>query len=350
MSDKPKVYVAGVGMITPVGFDAASTTAAVRAGVSAYKASEHYNKNYNPMRMAVVPEDALPPLNPSIISNVGLTSREQRMLRLVAPALEEVMQSVSLTIAPPLLLAVPESLPESPISIKSKFLDYLVTQTGIQINKPFSRIMAKGRAGGIKVVEMAFKYFDTTGNDAVLIGGVDTYIDNNLLGRLDYQDRILAEEIMDGFVPGEAAGFMLLVSSRVIDKLPHRPLASLSYPGIAEEKGHLYSEEPYTGEGLALAFHRAIEQADSKILHSIYASLNGESLGAKEYGVAYLRNKSAFAEDLSVVHPADCFGDIGAAFGPVLMGIAALNKNTDVMCYCSSDMEMRAAIHLNVLS
>ena len=67
MSDKPKVYVAGVGMITPVGANAEMTAAAVKAGISTFQETNIYNKDFKPMKMALVPDEALPPLNLSLI-------------------------------------------------------------------------------------------------------------------------------------------------------------------------------------------------------------------------------------------------------------------------------------------
>jgi hypothetical protein len=51
----------------------------------------HHNKNFNPMRMALIPEDALPPLNPELTSLTGLTSRQRRILRIATPAIQEVI-------------------------------------------------------------------------------------------------------------------------------------------------------------------------------------------------------------------------------------------------------------------
>jgi 3-oxoacyl-[acyl-carrier-protein] synthase-1 len=339
-----KIYLAATGMLTPVGFDSASTNAAIAAGLSAYEDSMHHNKNFNPMRMALIPEDALPPLNPELISLTGLTSRQRRILRIATPAIQEVITGLPLKEPPALFLALPESIPDSAFSIHPKFLDALEIQTNVKFDKTSSRIFATGRAGGIEAIDLVFKYFEATGKDVAIVGGVDTYLDHLLLGVLDKDNRILAENISDGFAPGEAAGFLLLVSERVKNYLPHPPKAEIFRPGLANEPGHRYSEEPYRGDGLANAFQLAIKNSDGKPIDAIYASLNGENFGAKELGIAFMRNKSAFAENTKTEHPADCFGDIGAAFGPVLIANALASKQNNVLCYCSSETQTRAAI------
>jgi 3-oxoacyl-[acyl-carrier-protein] synthase-1 len=340
----PRIFVAAVGMLTPVGFDSVSTAAAVRAGMSAYEDSSQYNKRFHQMRMALAPEDALPPLNPELESVMGMSARQSRMLRLATPALQEAMGKVPLKEPPPLFLALPESIPEYSSTIGTSFLDHLIVQTGVAIDRKSSRIIATGRAGGLDVIDLVFKYFNASGKDVALVGGVDTYLDPLLLGVLDSENRVLADNIPDGFAPGEAAGFLLLVSERVVAKLPFKVKAALYSPGLANEKGHRFSEEPYRGEGLAEAFNKAIMNSNGAPISSIYASLNGENFGAKELGLASMRNKNAFITQVKVEHPADCFGDVGAAFGPILIGLTSFNPPGNYLGYCSSDQQSRAAI------
>jgi len=348
MSNQPKIYIAGMGMITAIGGSALTTAAAVRARCKGMQMSPVMNKNSKPMTMACVPDAALPLLNGEL-ATVNHLLRYTRLLQIATPALDEVMQTVPLKDPPPLFLAVPETLPGCPPAIPGHFLDHLRIQSGAKIQWPLSRLIATGRTGGLQAIELAFKYFESTGKDVVVVGGVDTYLDHFLLGMLDQEDRILAEGIMDGFIPGEAAGFLLLISERVVSKLPTKPLAILYPPGQASEPGHRYSQEPYRGDGLADAMRIAIQHAPGQRMHTIYSSMNGESFGAKEYGVACTRNNTSMAETVEHEHPADGFGDIGAAFGPVLMGLAALDlqkgyRQGPAVVYCAAEQQARAAI------
>jgi len=343
MSDKAKVYVAGVGMVTPVGFDAPSTSAAVRAGINQYKDTQFYNRRFEPMKMALVPDDALPQLNEGLRHLPGLTTRRRRMLRLAEPALKEVLSTLPIKDTLPLFLSGPETLPGCPKAIDSKFLQELKIQTGANIDLDASRIVTTGRAGGIQIVELAFKYFDM-GKDIVLIGGIDTCFDQFMLGMLDNDDRISSESSMESFTPGEAAGFVLLVSERFVNNLPYKPLATLYRPGISDETGHRYSDEPYRGEGLSEAFKLALSSYESGKIKTLYTSLNGEHFSAKELGVAVIRNKNHLIPEHVAEHPADCFGDIGAAFGPVLIGLISASSPGNYLSYCSSETNMRAAL------
>lgn len=352
MSDKPKVYVAGVGMITPVGFNAASTAAAVRAGVSAYHETDLLNKKIDPIVIASIPEEALPPISEKLAKKDGLTARQLRLLRIISPALSEVMDQYRRPEPLPLFFAGPEALPGRPSPLGANFIDHLLMQTGANLHREMSRLFTTGRVGGMQAIGMAFKYFEATGNTLALVGGAETFIDLHWIRTLDNDDRIKAETVRDGFVPGEASGFLLLASEQGMAMLGQQAIAQLAPPGLAPETGHRYSEEPYRGDGLATAFQMAIAQGDGVEIQTLYASLNGENFGAKELGVAQMRNKAAFKENMKLEHPADCFGDIGAAFAPVMIGIGAIgmrygHTKGPALVYCAAEQQPRAAIYMS---
>jgi 3-oxoacyl-[acyl-carrier-protein] synthase-1 len=114
----------------------------------------------------------------------------------------------------------------------------------------------------------------------------------------------------------------------------------------------LYSPEPYRGDGLAQTIRQLItETPPSTPIRHVFSSMNGESHWGKEWGVGFIRNRAAFDPELNIVHPADSFGDLGAAAGPVLLGLASLalrdrRATGDVLVYCSSDHGQRAALML----
>jgi 3-oxoacyl-[acyl-carrier-protein] synthase-1 len=348
----PNAYIYGIGMVTAVGDSTQMTAASVRAGLSRFEESSIYNKDFNPMTMALLPEDILPPLNEQFASMPKLTSRHIRMLRLADPAIKEALENLPISESVPLFLAGPEDLPECPAYISDEFIDHLIVQTSANIDRAQSKYFPLGRAGGLIALQAAMILLSQGQHDYILVGGVDTYLDLYLLGTLDFQDRVAAERITDGFIPGEGAGFLLITSKNAMQNTGAEPVISISQPGVASESGHRYSDQPYRGDGLAKAFTIAIEK-NNALIKTIMVSLNGESFGAKEYGVATLRNSPDLDPDFQTEHPADCFGDIGAAFAPALIGLAAIGLqkgyiNGPVLSYCSSEGEHRGAVCVNV--
>lgn len=345
------VHIVGVGMVTPVGDSAKMTFTSVRAGISALKESSVYNKRFEPMTMALVPEDALPPLRDELDKTAGLTSRQRRMLRLANTALSEAMPHHVKQSRPPLFLAGPETIPECPKPIDDAFLARLHLQTGGAFDLAKSRLFADGRASGVEATLEAFKLLGNGMEELVLVGGVDSYLDLYLLGTLDRDNRVLANGIMDGFAPGEGGCFLLMTSGPAMEKHALQPIAEICQPALAEEPGHRYGEAPYKGDGLAQAVTEATAPLGGEKIKGVFLTLNGENFHAKEWGTATLRNSAALAEALSTQHPADCYGDPGAAAGPLMIGLAAMGmksgkmKGPTLIC-CSSEKEKRGAVCL----
>lgn len=347
MSEKQKIFVVAVGMHTPIGLNTEMTVAAFNAGISGFAIADEHNKEYSPFTMSLIPEDSLPPLNPDL-ENIGLTTRQRRMLRIATSAIAEIMDEHAFSEPLPLFLSGPESIPDCPTALRPDFIKLLSVQTGCKFNNEMSRTIATGRSGGLEAIDMAFRYLSASGADFALVGGVDSYLSLYLLGTMDMQDRVLAENIVDGFAPGEASGFLLLATVNGLKQLGKPAMCTLYVPGIAKENGHKYSDKPFMGDGLASAVYMAAQNSDIRNgINKIYSGMNGESYHAKEYGVAVVRNKQLFSEEFSHEHPADCFGDIGAAFAPVLIGIHAFTEkvsNESVLICCSSDMKLRSSI------
>lgn len=349
----PKLYIAGMGMITPVGGDSASTAAAVKADVNCYKiSSEYHSKNGKPFTMAFVPKQALPAITYKLTREKTLTTQIKVMLAMADVALKQAMAHYPDEKAIPLYFSCPESWPHNPGTVQAQFITHLVKQSDNKIDKNTSRLFSTGRAGVLDAIELATRYLQQTDADYVLVGGADSYQNESLLADLDSQDRVLAENVKDGFAPGEAAGFLLLTKNINKALKNNQGVIHLSAPGIAQEHGHMYSNETYQGNGLAEAFTQALNNHQGEKIQSIYSSMNGEHFWAKEYGVASIRNKKHLADDLLLEHPADCFGDSGASVGAILISLAAIalqkeGKKKTRLVSCSSDGAGRAAICVN---
>lgn len=315
------------------------TQATVKAGINVYAETNRLNGNFDQIKMALVPDEALPPLNPALKQTIGITARQSRMLQLADPALKEVLANHKDKEPVTLYLAGPEPIPNTPLPIRSVFIKQLQQQTGLAIDVESSKVFPMGRAGAFYALEYAFEYLETSGKKYIVVGGVDSYWDPLTLGILARDKRVQTiPGEMDAFVPGEGAGFLLLS----VDE-PFQGARKLYRPGIAEEEGGRYSDKPYRGDGLSQAFRKAIENGTGAPISNIYSSLNGESFGNKEFGVAVMRSSDSLNPEYDHRHPAECFGDLGGAFGTVLIGLAALNDRNYSLCYGSSEHEFRGA-------
>lgn len=341
--------IVGVGMLTAVGIGTKQIAASVRAGIARMGETSLYDKRFQPFKMGLVPDEALPPLVPSLEEVVGLTSRQMRMLRLGALALQEALKDVQNVASIPVLLGTPDALPDRADPAGEQFLTHLATQAGITFNLQRSKLFPQGRAAGLIALKEGIERIASGQDTQVVVGGVDTYLDLYLLGTLDMEGRILAEGVMDGFVPGEGAGFLLLALDKAVFA-EQKPMVRVVAVSTGTEKGHRYSDEIYRGEGLANTVQQlfAAVPSSGEPVRTVFAGFNGESFWAKEWGVTYLRSKEKFEEPLRMEHPVDCFGDPGAALGPLMIGLATVGMQKGYLkgpslIWCSSDREQRGA-------
>jgi 3-oxoacyl-[acyl-carrier-protein] synthase I len=349
MSSEP-VFIVGVGITSAVGLTAPETAASVRSGVMRFAESSLLDRAFDPYTTAAVPEDGLPELSAILEQAAQLTAREARLLRLAAPALSECCAGLQrVAPAPPLALALPEHETNIPID-SSAFLARLAQQARAAFHGELSTAEFRGRAGGVAAVGHAALLIRAGRCEYAIAGGVDTLCDPYVLSAFDSEERVKSEAGLDTFIPGEGAAFVLLAGARVASGAGRAPLAQLSAVTQAFEPGHLYSQEPYRGDGLASALSQLVQLDDLPApVAEVYSSMNGESHWAKEWGVGYLRTRPAFLPTHGMHHPADSLGDTGAACGPLMIGLAALGINgryrrTPALVYGSSDRGHRAAV------
>lgn len=360
MSELQRLYICATGLISSIGGDSKMTANAVAAGINAYQDSPFYNGRFSAMKFAPVPAEAFVIPEAPEPRALARQSRYRRMLGLAQIALSEVIESMQAQLGAefqplPLFLAGPEPCPSPRASIDGRFISDLNQITDEPLALEQSRLFCEGKSGGLECLALAFRYLEETAAEQVLIGGVDSYIDPYVLACYEQENRVLAEGVMDGFCPSEGASFVWLATEDAVKKHQLQVLAYVTKPGLAEESGHRYSAELYRGEGLAQAISQALANEPGLLIQTVFASLNGESFGAKEHGVSFIRNKQRFSEQLSIEHPIDCFGDIGAALAPSFMTLAALGMNKNryrgpALIYCSQERQQRAACCINRVS
>lgn len=350
MSDTP-VVICSIGITTAVGLSSAETAASVRSATARFEESAMLDREFRPFTLAEVPEAGLP--------NVGergdaqppsSSARERRMLRLASRALGECLAPLAASHERVgLCLALPELDTPRPTD-SAAFLGQLAMQTGGTVNPAASDASHRGRAGGLVAIGQGVLTIQNGAAELIVAGGVDSYHDLFVLATLDKEGRVKSRLNADGFIPGEGAAFLLLATEHAAHARGLPILGRVTPVAMGFETGHLYSAEPYRGDGLALTFQQLVARniIDAPI-GDVYASLTGESHWAKEWGVAHIRSKAAFRPEFGIHHPADCVGDTGAASGPLMIGLAAMGirgryHRSPVLVYGSSDRGARAAM------
>ncbi|HEY8509567.1 MAG TPA: hypothetical protein VIL32_14475 [Steroidobacteraceae bacterium] len=328
--------------------------ASVRAGISRISNSAARDSNSAPIRMCLVPEDALEPALPPEIDALPWPARARRLLRLGAPILRAVAPAAG---EPPvrLFLGLPELSAKEAPWIRS-FALHLGKLAGAPLDAPESRVVPTGRASVFAALELALEALKREPTRRVIVGGIDTFFDMRLLASLDQEQRLLGENVMDGFIPGEGAAFFVLGSEPDPASLADgaRPV-TIRAAATAADPGHRYGTAPARGEGLANALEALrgkLPDANARIACT-FAGFNGESFDARSWGVAAVRHSDFFEPAMILEHPADCFGDTGAAAGAlltVLAGTALANGHRPgpALVWAASDGEARGCALLSV--
>ena len=355
LSKNRPAYVAGMGMITSIGFNAAMTAASVKAGISGYQSSDFFNEGAEQITMATVPESVFSLFTVEEEDDDLYSIQYDRIIKMAILAIHEALSNIQIKQTIPLILAVPEDRERDNYVPLDLLISKLLQQEELPFKVEHIRFVSTGRAGRIQALEIAKQYLYEQGSNYVLVGASDSYVEASRLSAIDNTKRLLAPNRMDGFVAGEGAGFMLLTQRPDAAMIKNNHVVAISSPGFAQESGHLYSDETYKGDGLDQAFKKALRDYTGANIGVVYSSMNGENYWAKEYGVAMIRNKKHFKESVSIEHPADCYGDLGAATGPVLLGLSACElfkqtENKANLVYSSSDSGWRAAVRMEKIA
>ena len=313
------VYIVALGASTPVGRDAWSSAAAVRAAVSGF--GEHpymIDTAGEPMRVAMAPW-----------LDVDCEGSD-RFEALLVPALEQALAPLTahpdeaLRVA--LALALPSARPGLPPDLESR----MRAAVAAKFPNAFSAIgtLVVGHSGGLIGLHAAQGRLAGGVFDACVIAGVESYLAPETLEWIEANDQFHGAGPLNnawGFVPGEAAGAVLLVNGRTAARFGMETLAQVVGVGQAVEPNRIKTQTVCVGEGLTAAFRQALaDLPPGTRVTDVFCDMNGEPYRADEFGFACLRTKEAFESASDFVAPADCWGDVSSASGPLFLMLASI--------------------------
>jgi 3-oxoacyl-[acyl-carrier-protein] synthase I len=342
-----RVGIVALGACTPVGRDAWSSAAAVRAGICGFAQHPYMiDTAGEPMRAAIAPW-----------LDIDLGGAD-RLEALLFPAIDQALEPLHSFQGAPLNMAVALGLP----SARPGLPEDLQAQMLGRINKRYARYFtsaatfAAGHAAGLIAVQAAVTKLAQGALDACLVAGVDSYIEPLTLEWLEANDQLHSAGPLNnawGFIPGEAGAALLLMRESVAQAAGLKPLAVVLGTGTSMEPKRIKTETVCIGEGLTQAFRTALAAlpAGAKV-SDIYCDMNGEPYRADEFGFAALRTKESFDSASDFIAPADCWGDVSAAGGSLHLMLACAShrkgyaKGALAFAWASAEKGERAAVLL----
>jgi 3-oxoacyl-[acyl-carrier-protein] synthase-1 len=144
-----------MGMITPVGNNVAMT-AAVNAGISAYKLSSFKTKAGEKITMARVPDEIFAAFSGDIDEEKHFNPRHDRIVKMAIIALRETFNQQTINHAVPLLLAMPDIKTDA--DGLSSLIQNLANNLNPWIDPSMTRSIYSGRASGLSVFKEAYDF------------------------------------------------------------------------------------------------------------------------------------------------------------------------------------------------
>ncbi|HEX9749806.1 MAG TPA: hypothetical protein VGB22_00750 [candidate division Zixibacteria bacterium] len=332
-----KPAVLATGMVTAIGLDAPSSCAAIRSGITGHTETRFL---YDGDFIVGCPVPWAEPVR-------GV----ERLRQMTVSSIRECADGFA-RLDPKktaLLICLAEAdRPGRFDGLDATFADSVHAALGWP-RHPDSAVINDGRVGGVRALERARALVASRRATHCIVAGADTMLAADTLTAASAAHRLQTVENSDGFIPGEAAAAVLI--GIPADKTCHLECRGVGY---GEERATRDSGEPLRGEGMVAALRAAL--ADSSVaLNSLdyrITDLSGTQYGFKEATLALDRLLRDRKEEFDLWHPAECIGEVGAAFIPCALGVAltAARKGyapgPGLLCHCAADGPGRAAVVL----
>lgn len=340
------VYIIGLGAQTTVGRTVASTSAAIGASLSRLtvhpKAVDSHGELVTVAMASYLAED-LPVVD--------------RMVELALPAINEALGLLFLhepvvESAVPLILGLPNERPGHPPTFVRDVTAGIVRGFGRSSKISGVQTVIAGHSAGLIAIEQAIGMIREGQCSICLAGGCDSYIAPDTLRWLDETGRLRSNNNISGFFPGEGAGFCLLASEEIdLAKSPFARVVAIATAGAdpGSSNGAPHPKKP--SPAWTLAMESLPEEGE---VSQVLCDLNGQKSRADEFRESLMSCIQHFSRDFFFTSPALDWGDVGAASGPLLVGLT-ISPETSVqprgpfgLVSTTSDRGPRSALLLSV--
>ncbi|WP_245488235.1 beta-ketoacyl synthase N-terminal-like domain-containing protein [Mesorhizobium sp. Pch-S] len=335
------IVIVGTGGRTPLGLSTETSAAAVRAGISAIQ-DHPFMIDRVGERMKVTRDTGIDP---------ALNGPDRLVEIATSPALDALapLRKADPSTPVALILSTGEPRPGQDGDFAAEADRQLRVRLSQHIALAGGGSNAGGHAGGMLAIHHGYRMLLEGKARFCLAGGVDSYLEPETLEWLDEREQLHSDENTYGFCPGEGAGFCLMTRLKTARQLGIQPLLEVLCTSVAFEENKIKTRTICLGEGLSTAFQLLFEQAPTDPVDRIICDMNGERYRGNEYGFAVLRNPGRFKDAAGFETPADCWGDLGAASGPLFVGMVAeaearnYSKGPLSLIWASSENGTRAA-------
>ena len=327
-----------VGLVTSVGLTAEASCAAFRT------------KSSNPTETRFIDSDGEWIMAHQVALEQpwrGLT----KLAKMAALAIEEALEDLPRAqwVSNPLVLSVAEAeRPGRLAGLDDELLLKIQRELGGVFAKA-SAVVTQGRVGVAVALMQARNLIKQGGYVRVLIATTDSLLSWPTLSHYEREDRLLTARNSNGFLPGEAAGALLVQAAA--GKAGELVCSGI---GFGREAAHLDSGDPLRADGLAQAIKSALADAGCAMHDMDYriTDVSGEQYYFKEAALALSRTLRQRKETFDIWHPAESTGETGATAGAAVIALAhaacrkAFTLGPNILAHMANDAGQRAALSL----
>lgn len=200
--------------------------------------------------------------------------------------------------------------------IEESLLKNIVKQYALPVGEANMKTFFTGNAGVISSVKAASEAISSGEVKRVIILGIDSLIGEADIEYFASEKRLKTPLTANGLSPGEAAAAILVEDIETARQRNAAIRCFINSVNTGMEANNFYSDKNNDGNGLYNVLRQSLNGKES--IASIYGDRNGESWRDIEFGNALMKTGQYCDLQNAVVHtPAECFGDTGAASGAV---------------------------------
>lgn len=318
------IVITGLGMRTPVGNDAVQSCAVIRAGISRLAQWPHLALGASEDGVVVAALDPELGDDPWPIKAEEMASQPLYEALWQAQLYDGVDYRTRTQQKIGAFLALPAPVAErvEPDALRL-FLIEAKKHCISPAHADLVEVHCLDHAATALAVGRAVQALEAGAVGVAIVGAMDSHLSSSWLQILANHKRLKHDASGVGFVPGEAAVFLVLERDADARARGVTPLARVVAVGLDREQVPLGGAAVPRGDGLTRAVRACLQAAGGGgDIERVISDVNGERWRSLEYSVVATRCLTALARGFRHWIPADCVGDTGAASGALAMGMA----------------------------
>ena len=208
-----------------------------------------------------------------------------------------------------------------------------------------SEVIRTGHAAAIHALQLAAAGLNRDPASLYIVGAVDSLVAQETLNWYEDAQRLKSGSFgrHQGIAPAEGVGFLVVETEASARRAGRPVLATIAGMGLAAEPHPFVSDQPCQAQGLTEACVSALGDAGvaGQEIGAVLCDLDGEFHRSKEWALTEIRCFGT-ASERTLLHPADCYGTVGASSAAVLLTIGAAGLSggwlkRPTLVFCSDD-------------